>query len=125
MITLGFFTKLKSHPKVVFKPSLAGIEQTPAGSIVITPFERGDIAAYETYAPVLGLVVYSMTDFIIAAKCGVKYAVASYGLAKSLQQAADHYLYDTRVLALIDEEAEIEQAARDELDGVIAASLLS
>ena len=125
MITLGFFTEIDNHPKVVFKPSLSGIDQTPAGSIVVTPFDRADMEKYEQYAPVLGLIVYSPTDFIVAAKCGVRYAVASYGLAKLIQKIADNYLYDTRVLALIEEEEEIEQAAMDEIDGVISSHLLN
>lgn len=125
MITLGFFESIDNHPKVLFKPNLTGLDTTPAGSIVLTTFNRADLTTYESYAPVLGIIVYSMTEFIAVAKCGVKYAVAGYGLAKQLQKAADNYLYDTRVLAIIDKEEEIEQAAIDEIDGVILADLIA
>lgn len=125
MITLGFFESIDNHPTVVFKPNLSGLDTTPAGSIVLTTYNPADMTAYEAYAPVLGIIVYSLKEFIIVAKCGVKYAVAGYGLAKQLQKAADNYLYDTKVLAMIDNEEEIEQAAIDELDGVIRADLIS
>ena len=124
MITLGFFETIDNHPTVIFKPGLTGLDTTPAGSIVITPFNRKEIEAYEAYAPVLGLIVYTLGEFIIAAKCGVQYAVCPYELAPTLQKAADNYLYDTKVLAIVEDEDAIEQAARDELDGVIRADLL-
>lgn len=124
MITLGFFESIDNHPKVLFKPNLSGLDMTPAGSIVLTTYNAADMKTYETYAPVLGIIVYSLKEFIVAAKCGVKYAIAGYGLAKQLQKAADNYLYDTKVLAIIDKEEELEQAAIDELDGVIRADLI-
>lgn len=124
MITLGFFESIDNHPDVLFKPNLNGLDETPAGSIVITTFNRDDITRYEAYAPVLGIIVYSLKEFIVAAKCGVAYAIAGYDLAKVLQKAADNYLYDTKVLAIIEEEDAIEQAALDELDGVINATIL-
>jgi hypothetical protein len=124
MITLGFFTAIDNHPKVVFKPNLKSIDTTPAGSIVLTTFERNDLPLYETYAPVLGILVYSLLEFVQVAKCGVRYALAPYPLAKKLQKAADAYLYDTKVLALIDTEEMIEQAARDEIDGVAHTALI-
>jgi len=124
MITLGYFESIDNHPKVLFKPNLSALDTTPAGSIVLTTYNEADITAYEAYAPVLGIIVYSMKEFVVVAKCGVKYAVAGYGLAKRLQKAADSYLYDTKVLAMIDNEEEIEQAADDELDGVIRADLI-
>ena len=124
MITLGYFEAIDNHPKVVFKPNLSALDTTPAGSIVLTTYNEKDLATYEAYAPVLGIIVYSMKEFVAVAKCGVKYAIAGYGLAKRLQKAADNYLYDTKVLAMIEDEEAIEQAADDELDGVIRADLI-
>jgi len=124
MITLGFFESIDNHPKVVFKPNLRSLDTTPSGSIVLTTFNSADIMTYEAYGAVLGIMVYSLKEFIIAAKCRVKYAICAYELAPMLQKAADNYLYDTRVLALIDDEEAIEKAARDEIDGVINTALL-
>lgn len=124
MITLGFFESIDNHPKLVFKPSLAALDTTPAGSIILTPFNMKDIEAYERYAPVLGIIVYSVKEFVVAAKCGVRYAIATFDLAKTLQKTADNYLYDTKVLMIIENEEEIEHAALNEIDGVIRAELI-
>jgi len=125
MITLGFFEKIDNHPKVVFKPGITNLDTTPPSSVVIVPFDIKEIESYEKYKDILGLIVYSLKEFVIASKCGVKYAVAEYALSKELQKCADNYLYDTRVLAMIENEEEIEQIAVDGIDGVINRALLN
>jgi len=124
MITLGFFEKIDNHPKVVFRPGAANLEATPASSIVMVPFEINDIELYEKHHAILGVIVYSLKEFIIVSKCGVKYALADFALSKQLQKAADNYLYDTKVLAMIESEDEIGKIAAEGIDGVINRTIL-
>lgn len=125
MTTIGFFQKIDNHPKVVFKLNLQNIHLTPASSIVVVPFNMSDIEQYEKYNAILGVIVYSLKEFIVASKCKVKYAIADHALSKQLQKCAENYLYDTKVLAMIENEDEIEIIANDGIDGVINRQLLN
>ena len=124
MITIGFFNQIDNLPEVVFKPSLKDLEQTKSQNIKITPFDEDNINKYIQYKDTIGVICYSEVEFICVAKCGVKYAIADFNIAKILQKIADNYLYDTKVLAIIDSKEEIAKAAHSEIDGVILRSLL-
>ena len=53
-----------------------------------------------------------------------KYIIADKTLAVSLQKLADNYIFDSKILALIDSNDEFEEIAKNEIDGVIYKKLL-
>ena len=67
----------------------------------------------------IALVVSDIKELIYACNIGVKYAVTNKEDAAIMQKIVDSYLFDTKLLAIIYEEDEIEWAAVAEIDGVV------
>jgi hypothetical protein len=61
----------------------------------------------------------TITDAILGNALGANHLIASSQLAKVLQPIATEYLFDTKVLARISSESEIEALAIASVDGVI------
>jgi len=123
MITLGFFEEIDDYLNIIFQ-SVLNIEKTPSNYIIITPFDRKYIKEYKKYHNNIAIVCHSIVEFIIATKCNVKYIIAEFELAKTLQRLADDYMYDTKVLAIIDNEIKLKDVALNGIDGAINKSLL-
>jgi hypothetical protein len=118
MITLGFYTHIDNHPKLSLQQNLTNLEDTPANSIVLIPYNKDELKQYEQYNTIIGVFVKNIGEFIAVSKCNVQFAICDYSLALIVQKIADNYLYDTKVLAKINTIEEIEKAALDEIDGV-------
>ena len=67
----------------------------------------------------IALVVADIKELVYACNIGVKYAVTNKEDAAIMQKIVDSYLFDTKLLAIIYEEDEIEWAAVAEIDGVV------
>ena len=65
------------------------------------------------------VTVSSINDAILANALGAHYIVCQEHDAMVIQPIAENYLFDTKVLALINDEKEISKIARSEIDGVI------
>ncbi|NOZ89750.1 MAG: hypothetical protein GXO60_00530 [Epsilonproteobacteria bacterium] len=68
------------------------------------------------------LHINSIKEAIFANSFGAKYIISSKDLAKEIMPIAQNYLFDTRVLAQISDEDEIEEMAKAGVDGVILSS---
>ena len=123
MITLGFFEEIDDYLNIIFQPVL-NIEKTPSNYMIITPFKKECIKQYKKHHDNINLVCHDIVEFIIATKCNVRYVVAEFELSKTLQKLADDYMYDTKVLAIIDNETKLKDVALNGIDGAINKSLL-
>jgi hypothetical protein len=65
------------------------------------------------------VTVSSIREAIFANALDAAYIIAEHEQAISIQKIADEYLFDTRVLVLIENEKRIETMARFSIDGVI------
>jgi hypothetical protein len=65
------------------------------------------------------VTVSSIREAIFANALDAAYIVSEHEQAITIQKIADEYLFDTRVLVLIEEEKRIETMARFSIDGVI------
>ena len=66
----------------------------------------------------------SLDDAIFANALGAKYMICEKDVALMLQPIAQEYLFDARVLVLIDNDKEISQIAKSGIDGVIFAEAI-
>lgn len=53
-----------------------------------------------------------------------KYIIAHKKLAKDIQKLADNYIFDSKILALIQSNEEFEEIASNEIDGIIYKTIL-
>jgi len=102
--------------------SLEEISRTQAGDVILLePFNVSiEMARYcrEHQLP-YAVTVTSIREAIFANALGAAYLIAEHEQAIAIQKIADEYLFDTKVLVLIEEEKRIDTMARFGIDGVI------
>jgi len=102
--------------------NIEDINNTPSNSIVsLKPLsDSTDIARYcqKNLIP-FTIEVNSIKDAIFANKLEVKYIISKPKDAIQIQPIAQNYLFDTEILAMIEDENEIEKLAPKGIDGVI------
>lgn len=70
------------------------------------------------------IIVKNIKDAIYANALNSKYIICERKLAKNLQKIADNYMFDAKILAVIESEKEIEDVALAEIDGAIFKDLI-
>ncbi len=63
--------------------------------------------------------IYTIKEAIFANLLEARYLICDKALAKNLMPIAQNYLFDTQILAVIEDEDEIEEMAMVGVDGVI------
>lgn len=63
--------------------------------------------------------IESIKEAIYANALNAKYIIAEKKLAKKIQKIAENYMFDSKVLAIIETNDEFEDIAKVEIDGVI------
>jgi hypothetical protein len=118
MIILG-------HELIPFDPlykvtNIEDIKKTAPNSTVLFDFDNQKVLEYcKVHDISFALYVDSITKACISNALRAKYIVADYELSKKVQTIATEYLFDTKVLLIIEEEIQIELAAESSIDGVI------
>jgi hypothetical protein len=123
--------KIFGHPWIhseKFYPisSINEIEKTPPNSTLrLNPLSFSlELAHYCNQNGIAYVLeVKTIKDAIFANQMGCKYIVTKKSLAKEIMPIAQHYLFDTQVLAEIKDESEIEEIAKEGIDGVIFAKV--
>ena len=98
------------------------IEQTNPTDILfleefVKPFELAKYAQ-ENFLE-YSVYVTSIKEALYANALGASYIISSFNFAKELQQIANEYLWDLKVLAIIESEKELEIVAKAFIDGAI------
>lgn len=93
-----------------------------SGELKYFRFNANDLSMYKALVDAKASVAIGVCDIkelIYACNIGVKYAITNKEDAAIMQKIVDSYMFDTKLLAIIYEEDEIEWAATAEIDGVI------
>ena len=101
------------------------IKRTPPSSTIYLEFneENLDVINHARENSVdFALKVSNATQLVYASALGAKYAIVSKDDAKTSQEIAENYLFDAKVLTLVESEEEIEELAILGVDGVIFSS---
>ena len=110
------------HPKIpslklYSVSSIDEIKKTPPGSIVWFDFDF-DILNYCKKNEIASAVnIENIKEAVFANALHANFLLCRLPLAKDVQKVAENYLFDAKVIALIDERL-IENAIEAELDGV-------
>ncbi|MBA3025354.1 MAG: hypothetical protein FP820_02980 [Sulfurimonas sp.] len=107
--------------------SIDCIKHTPPSSTVCLEFNEANLDIIEhvnaNYVP-LALRVANITELIYASNLNAKYAFVTPKMAKTAQNIAENYLFDMKIIVLIEEEEEIEELALLGVDGVAFANAI-
>lgn len=103
------------------------ILNTPPSSTLYIEFDEKnlDIINHATLNLIkIAIRVKNITEILYASSLGASYIVVEKELAKTAQDLAQSYLFDAKILVLIEDEDEIEELALLEVDGVIFSNAI-
>lgn len=103
------------------------ILHTPPSSTIYIEFEEKNLDVITHAASNLikvALHVKSITEVLYASSLGASFIVIEKELAKTAQNIAENYLFDAKILVLIEDEDEIEELALLGVDGVIFSNAI-
>lgn len=102
--------------------SIESILNTPPSSTLYIEFSEINLDII-THAALnsmpSAIFVQNITQIVYASSFGASYIIVPKDLAKSAQNVAENYLFDAKILAMIEDEEEIEELALLGVDGVI------
>ena len=103
------------------------ITNTPPSSVIHVEFSQNNLDiikhAKENQIP-LSICCQTITEIIYAASLDASFIVVKNELAKDANKIANDYLFDAKILVLIEEESEIEKLALLGVDGVIFSNAI-
>lgn len=70
------------------------------------------------------IVVDSIKEAVYSSNLNAKYIITNKELSKELQKIADNYMYDAKILVIIESSDEFEEIAKAQIDGVIFKNLI-
>jgi hypothetical protein len=107
--------------------SIDCIKRTPPSSTVCFEFSEANLDIIEhanAHHVAMALKVKNITELIYASSLNAKYAFVTPKMAKTAQNIAENYLFDIKIIVLIEEEEEIEELALLGVDGVAFANAI-
>jgi len=107
--------------------NIDAINNTPPNSTIITDFneENLDIIKHASANEIkLALHVESVKEVVYASALGASYLVVSKTIAKTAQNLADNYLFDAKILVMIESEDEVEELSLLGIDGVVCSNAI-
>lgn len=110
--------------EISFIKELSQIENTKPNSTVIFDYDMELMKYCEQNSIAYGVVLDSLTKAIYANALSAKYIICTKELALKTQNIATNYMFDSRVLAIIENDHEIEDIALQNIDGIIYKSIL-
>ena len=122
MILIG--DKLVPFENISKIKKVEDIKQTVANSTIVFNFDE-EILKYSFENELSSAVtVTNIKEAIYSNSLNAKYIICDKDLAIKVQKIADNYMFDTRVLAIIESCDEIEAIALNEIDGAIYKNLI-
>lgn len=100
------------------------IKQTTSNSTVIFDFEETVLKYCFDNQISSAVIVFNIKEAIYSNSLKAKYIICSKELAQKVQKIADNYMFDSRILVIIESNNEIEEIALNEIDGVIYKKLV-
>ena len=107
--------------------NIDAIEHTPPSSTIYIEFseENLDIIQHAQLNSIsMAMKVSNITELIYASALDAKYIAVLKKDAKEFQSIAENYLFDAKILAMIDDEQDIEELAILGIDGVLCSNAI-
>lgn len=123
MILIG--DGLVPYKNISFIDSILDIDHTLPNSTLVFNYDENLLLYTMKNSLETAIIVSSIKEAIYCNALEAKYIICDKKFAKSIQKIAENYMFDSKILAIIDNSEEIEKVALLEIDGVVYSSLLS
>jgi hypothetical protein len=100
------------------------IKSTPANSILLFEFDIELMKYCMKNDLMYGVIVKNITQSIYANNLNAKYIISTMDISQYIQIVAENYIFDSKILSIIEKSSEIESVAYNKIDGAIYKSVL-
>ena len=122
MIILG--DDLVPFEETSFIKEIENIKNTKANSTILFDFNENFLKySYENNLFV-GVIVHTLKEALYSNALHAKYIICDKPLDKTIQDVAENYMFDSKILTIIEASDELEIVAIDKIDGAIYKNLL-
>ena len=122
MILIG--DNLVPYENLSFVDTIADIEYTVPNSTIVFNYDENLLLYCSKNNIDFAVIVNNLTQVIYCNALNSKYIICEKKLAKIAQKVAENYIFDSKILAIINDSSEIEKIALNEIDGAIYSNLL-
>lgn len=123
MILIG--DDLVPYEKISTITTIEDIKNTQANSTLLFFYEEKLLSYCYKNTLLSAVVVSSIKQAIYANALDSKYIICNKDLAIKLQKIAENYMFDSKILSIIQCNDELEDIALNEIDGVIYHKILT
>lgn len=123
MILIG--DKLIPFDEIYNILSIQEIKNTKANSIISFGYNENLLTYASSNELNFAVIVSSLKEAIYANSLKAEYIICDKQLAINVQKIADNYMFDSKVLAIIESDEEIEEIAQNEIDGIIYRNIIT
>lgn len=103
------------------------IQNTPPSSCVLVEFEEEnlDIIKHCSLNSIaIAILAKNITEIIYSSTLGASYIIVNKSLAKMAQDLAQNYLFDAKILVMLEKEQDIEELALLGVDGILFSNAI-
>lgn len=100
------------------------INNTKPNSTVLFDYDIKLMKYCEENSIEYGVIVSSIKESIYANSLDAKYIICEKNISSQLQKLATNYMFDSKVLAKIENDTQIEEVALENIDGAIYKDIL-
>ncbi len=122
MILIG--DNLIPFENISFIDSILDIENSLPNSTLIFNYDENLLSYANKNELIIAVVVSSIKEAIYCNCLNTKYIICEKKLAKNIQKIAENYMFDSKILVIIESSNDIESSAISEIDGIIYKDLL-
>lgn len=122
MIILG--DDLVPFEEICLINKISDIKNSKANSTLIFAYDKDLLSYCSKNSLSFGVIVNSILESIYSNALNAKYIICTKDIDKKIEEIAENYMFDSKVLTIIEDSKEIEEVAIKQIDGVINKKLL-
>jgi hypothetical protein len=112
------------YGKLYFVASIEDIKNTPPNSIIYHTYDIKLIKYAKNNQIQNAINITTITEAIFCNALAVDFIIVDKNIAKQIQNIAQNYMFDSKILQTINSIDDIQDVALDEIDGCIYKNIL-
>ncbi|RXJ98391.1 hypothetical protein CRU98_10165 [Arcobacter sp. CECT 8986] len=97
---------------------------TKSNTLVLFDYQQNMVEYCSKNSLSYAVVINDLKEAIYANALSAKYIICEKNLSKDIQEVADNYMFDSKILAIIEINDEFIEIAKNQIDGIIYRSIL-